>query len=115
MGDGPAFPLAVRRALRKLGSDIRDARRRRRIPMAVLAERALISRTTLTKVEKGDPGVSLGIYAAVLFVLGLADRVGNLASAETDAVGLALEEERLPERIRLPRARGGRAEGKGAP
>jgi transcriptional regulator with XRE-family HTH domain len=82
--------------------------------MAVLAERALISRTTLTKVEKGEPGVSLGIYAAVLFVLGLADRLGDLASAETDAVGLALEEERLPERIRLPRTRGGRAEGTGA-
>jgi transcriptional regulator with XRE-family HTH domain len=101
-------PLAVRRVLRKLGGDIRDARRRRRIPMTVLAERALISRTTLTNVEKGDPGVSLGVYATVLFVLGFADRLGEIAAAETDAVGLALEEERLPERVRLPRARGSR-------
>jgi transcriptional regulator with XRE-family HTH domain len=99
------LPLPVRRALGKLGGDIRDARRRRRIPMEIFAERALISRTTLTRVEKGDPGVSLGIYATVLFVLGLSDRVGELAAPETDVVGLALEEERLPERIRLPRAR----------
>jgi transcriptional regulator with XRE-family HTH domain len=106
-------PAQVRRILRKLGADIRDARRRRRIPTAVLAERALISRPTLTKVEKGDPGVSLGTYATVLFVLGLADRLGDLAAAEGDAVGLALEEERLPERIRLPRARR-RTEGEGA-
>jgi transcriptional regulator with XRE-family HTH domain len=101
----PTPPLAVRRVLRKLGGDIRDARRRRRIPMAVLAERALISRTTLTNVEKGDPGVSLGAYATVLFVLGFADRLGEIVAAETDAVGLALEEERLPERVRLPRVR----------
>jgi hypothetical protein len=36
-----------------------------------MAERAFISRNTLGKVEKRDPGVSLGIYATVLFVLGL--------------------------------------------
>ncbi len=77
--------------------------------MSVLAERALISRTTLTNVEKGDPGVSMGIYAAVLFVLGFADRLGELAAASTDALGLALEEERLPERVRLPGTRGKRA------
>ena len=64
------LPIPVRRALGKLGTDIRDARRRRRIPTAVMAERALISRMTLNKVEKGNPGVSLGIYATVLFVLG---------------------------------------------
>ena len=48
-----ALPIPVRRALRKLGQDIKDARKRRRIPMALLAERARISRATLTKVEKG--------------------------------------------------------------
>ena len=36
-----------------------------------MAERALISRMTLNKVKKGDPNVSLGIYATVLFVLGM--------------------------------------------
>jgi len=42
-------PIPVRRALRKLGQDVRDARLRRCIPTAVMAERASISRTTLTK------------------------------------------------------------------
>ena len=63
------MPLPVRHALRKLGRDIRDARRRRRIPTAIAAQRASISRTTLVKLEKGDPGVAIGIYATVLFVL----------------------------------------------
>ena len=96
-----ALPLPVRRALRKLGGDIRDARLRRRIPVAVAAERASISRMTLNKVEKGDSGVALGIYATVLFVLGLADRLGELADVKNDATGLQLEEEHLPKRIRV--------------
>lgn len=108
MENGPAsaqFPVPVIRALRKLGHDIRDARRRRRIPVALLAERASISRTTLSKVEKGAPGVSMGVYATVLFVLGLADRIGALADPGTDTLGLELEEQRLPQRIRTPRRR----------
>ena len=96
-------PIPVGRALRKLGHDIRDARRRRRIPVAILAERASVSRTTLNKVEKGEPGVSLGNYATVLFVLGMIDRLVDIADPRHDAVGLELEEENLPQRIRLPR------------
>ena len=96
-------PIPVSRALRKLGHDIRDARRRRRIPVAILAERASVSRTTLNKVEKGAPGVSLGIYATVLFVLGMIDRLADIADPRHDSVGLELDEENLPERIRLPR------------
>jgi DNA-binding XRE family transcriptional regulator len=99
-------PVPVTRAVRKLGHDIRDARRRRRIPAAILAERASISRTTLHKVEQGDPGVSLGIYATVLFVLGMIDRLAAMADPKLDAVGLELEEEHLPERIRLARQHG---------
>ena len=99
-------PIPVTRAIRKLGHDIRDARRRRRIPATILAERASISRTTLHKMEQGDPGVSLGIYATVLFVLGMIDRPGDLADPKHDSVGLELEEEHLPERIRLARRHG---------
>lgn len=96
------LPIPVKRALRKVGQDIRDARLRRRIPMALMAERARISRVTLTKVEKGDPSVSLGIYASVLFVLGLSSRLADLCDASSDMVGRMLEEEKLPKRIRLP-------------
>jgi transcriptional regulator with XRE-family HTH domain len=97
------LPVPVRRALRKLGSDIRDARLRRRIPVAVAAERASIGRSTLNRVENGDPNVALGIYATVLFVLGLVDRIGDLADIRNDATGLQLEEELLPKRIRTPK------------
>ena len=72
-------PAPEVRALRKLGHDIRDARRRRSIPVAILAEQASISRMTLNKVEKGDPGVSGGTYATILFALGMIDRFGDVA------------------------------------
>ncbi len=97
------LPIPVTRVLRKLGHDIRDARRRRRIPVALLAERASISRTTLHKVEQGHSGVSLGACATVLFCLGMADRLADVADVRHDSVGLAMEEERLPQRIRLSR------------
>ena len=64
-------PIPVARSLRKLGSDLRDACRRRRISTQIMAERAGISRTTLSKAEEGDPGVSMGTFATLLFVLGL--------------------------------------------
>jgi hypothetical protein len=94
------LPIPVRRALRKLGHDIRDARRRRRIPVVTAAQRASISRTTLVKIEKGDPGVAIGIYATVLFVMGMVERVSELADPKSDQAGLQLEEEHLPQRIR---------------
>ena len=96
-----ALPIPVNSALRKLGADIRDARLRRRIPVAVMAQRAFISRTTLVKVEKGSPGVAMGTYAAILFALGMIDKLRELASAKSDEIGLALEEERLPKRIEI--------------
>jgi transcriptional regulator with XRE-family HTH domain len=95
------LPIPVGKALKKLGSDIHDARRRRRITMELMAERAGISRTTLTKVEKGDASVALGIYASVLFVLGMSERLADLADIKSDETGLMLDEENLPVRIRL--------------
>jgi len=98
------YPVPVRRALRKLGQDLRDARRRRRIPTDILAERASISRTTLSRIEKGADGVALGNYANVLFALGLISRLEGLADVRDDSVGLELDEEQLPQRIRRPKS-----------
>ncbi len=94
------LPLPTKRALRKLGQDIKNARIRRRIPMKLMAEKASISRTTLTKVEKGDPAVALGIYATILFVLGFTARLSDLADVKDDSFEKPIEEEYLPKRIR---------------
>src|SRR3989304_4788100 len=98
-------PVPVKRALGKLGHDLRDARRRRRIPMWLAAERASMSRATLSKIEKGDEGVSLGAYAKILFVLGMIRRLAEVADPKFDELGLGLEAESLPRRIRIPRSK----------
>lgn len=94
------LPIPVSRALRKLGHDIKDARRRRRLPMFIVTQRASISEPTLIRIEKGDPKVAIGSYVTVLFVLGMADRIADLVDPKNDPVGLQLEEENLPKRIR---------------
>jgi transcriptional regulator with XRE-family HTH domain len=99
-----ALPQPVRRALRKLGTDISVARRRRDISTVLMAERAFITRNTLAKVEKGEPGVSLGVYASVLFVLGMTDRLAAMVDPARDPLGQDLAESHLPKRIRTPRA-----------
>ena len=59
------------RILSSLGENIKLARLRRILSTEILAEMAGISRATLTKVEKGSSSVAMGIYASVLFALGL--------------------------------------------
>ena len=94
-------PAAVRRVLRKLGADIHDARRRRKLPMAIVAERAFTSRSTLQKIEAGDANVGIGIYASVLQALGLLDGLGDVADIARDEVGQMLSSAALPKRVRL--------------
>lgn len=96
-------PAAVQRALRKLGADLHDARRRRRLPMAIVAERAFTSRSTLQRIEAGDSTVSIGIYAAVLHALGLIDGLSQVADIRNDSVGQALASAELPKHIHLRR------------
>lgn len=93
--------IPTQKAFRKLGQDIKDSRCRRRIPMSLMSERTGLSRGTIGKIEKGDPSVSIGGYGAVLFVLGLTDRLADLVDIQYDLVGRRLDEERLPKRVRL--------------
>lgn len=102
------LPRAARHALVKLGADIAVARKKRRISTISMAERAFISRGTLYKVEKGDPTVSMGIYATVLGILGLADGLAGVADRRDDTLGLDIEEDRLPRKIMSPGRKGKR-------
>lgn len=106
MSNSLNLTIPAKRALKKLGSDIRAARLRRRIPTALMSERAMISRPTLLKIENGDPTVSMGAYVSVLFVLGLTDELADLADLKTDTLGRILDAEQLPKRVRLKKDEG---------
>ena len=95
------MPPYVRRSLTKFGRDISIARRKRGLTIQMMAERAGVHKTTYLRAEKGDPSVSMAVYAMALFVLGLGDALGDLVDQRKDDTGLLLELEYLPKRIRV--------------
>jgi transcriptional regulator with XRE-family HTH domain len=104
------LPIPVHKVLRRLGKNISDARRRRRITMELMSERCGFSRLTLSKIEKGESSVSMGAYASALFVLGMSEHLRRVADASHDIVGRELEEENLPKRIRTPQGKKGKVD-----
>src|SRR6266540_1068248 len=98
-----ALPAPAAKAIELLASDIAAARKRRRVPQRLLAQRMMVSRATLQRLERGDTSVSLGVLATALWALGLIDRLAALASPDQDLVGKGEELKRLPQRARAPR------------
>lgn len=91
------------RLLSDLGERFRLARKRRRLSNAVVAQRAGISRSSLYKVEAGDPGATLGTYLRVLAVLGLEGDIAALAA--DDKLGRKLQDLALEPSPSSPRRR----------
>src|ERR1700730_151639 len=90
------MPARVRRSLAKLGADLSVARRKRHLTAEMIAERVGVAKATYLKVERGDPTVSMGVYAMTLFVLGFPDAFADIADPRRDDTGLLLDVERLP-------------------
>ena len=79
--------------LTEFGENIKLARLRRKLSAMQVAERADISRPTLASIEKGTPGVAMGAYVQVLFVLGLEKDL--LKVATDDTLGRKLHDAKL--------------------
>jgi transcriptional regulator with XRE-family HTH domain len=97
----PSLLPKLRRLLLRLGENLKLARLRRKYSAEIVAQRAGITRVTLSKVEKGDPGVSLGIYARVMQVLRLEDDLARLAL--DDVLGRKLQDAGLTPKRRAPK------------
>jgi transcriptional regulator with XRE-family HTH domain len=99
----PKLLPRLSRLLAGLGANIRLARLRRGHSAETVAQRAGITRGTLTRVERGDPAVSLGIYARVLQALRLENDLAAIAA--DDALGRKLQDAGLEPARRASRAR----------
>ena len=99
------LPTAVKRSLSKFGSDLSTARRKRGLTMLAVAERMGVAKNTYLRAEKGDHRVGLGVYAMALFVLGFGSPLGTLIDVSRDDTGLLLDQERLPKRVHMKKAR----------
>ncbi|MCZ4288425.1 helix-turn-helix transcriptional regulator [Hoeflea alexandrii] len=101
--------LNARRALEALGANIKTARRKRRISVQGFAERVGVSESTISRLEKGDDGVSIGTLAMACLVLGEIGRISDFLDPGSDDTGLLLDRQALPKRI--DRKRGSRPTG----
>src|SRR2546430_1370848 len=97
----PSILPRLARLISGAGENIKKARLRRAFSSETVAERAGITRKTLYRVERGDPAVSLGVYARVLQALRLENDLGSIAS--DDVLGRKLQDASLEPKQRAPK------------
>ena len=93
-----SMPAAVLAKLRALGENLAIARKRRREPLKSWSQRIGVSEPTLMHMEKGDPSVSMGVYATALWLIGRSQALAELAAPEHDLGALEAD-------VRVARAR----------
>lgn len=91
---------AIRRSLRLVGEDVSTWRKLRGLTQAQLADRAGVSRDTLTRLERGDGGVSVENMLKVLRGLGVLDALTKSLDPYESDVGRLRSEQELPRRVR---------------
>ena len=101
---GKKLTRGLEQDLQLVGEQLRLARLRRNLSMDQIAQRASCSIPTLSKVEKGDPTVSMGIYLRVLHALGLEKDILKLAAEDPlgrnlQDLGLTLKRQRATKSI----------------
>jgi transcriptional regulator with XRE-family HTH domain len=89
----------------QMGENIKLSRLRRKFSAEQVAERANISRPTLSAIEKGMPTVSIGYYLLVLQVLGLENDF--LFLANDDILGRKLQDLGISVKQRAPKRKNG--------
>lgn len=93
-----AFPPEVARVLDELGEGLKIARQRRRQSQADFAERLMVSRATLQRMERGDPSVALATWVAAAWLLGRLSDFQRVFNPDYDEAGKRLERQYLPRR-----------------
>ena len=78
------LPAEAVASLATLGENLALARVRRRESQREWARRMGISPPTLIRMERGDPTVSMGIYATALWMMGRANALAELAEPAKD-------------------------------
>jgi transcriptional regulator with XRE-family HTH domain len=96
-----SFVPRVRRLLAGFGDHLKLARLRRRYSAETVAQRAGITRPTLSKIEQGDPSVSLGAYVRVMQALRLEGDIEKLAA--DDELGRKLQDAEITPKLRAPK------------
>lgn len=95
---GTKLPRKLEQKMQIVGEKIKLPRLRRNLSVAQIAERATCSPLTVSRIEKGSPTVSIGIYLRVLYALQLEGDI--LLLAKDDELGRRLQDLSLINRHR---------------
>jgi hypothetical protein len=100
------LPAQAVTALQALGTNLALARARRKESLRAWAQRLGVSVRTVQRLEAGDPGVGMGVYAAALWLMGRAEALPDLADPALDRGALVMAVHEARERLasRRPRA-----------
>lgn len=79
-----SLPPVVLRSLRQLGENLAVARIRRHETQSEWARRMGVSRPTLIRMEQGDPGVGIGLFATALWLMGRVEVLPEVAAPAED-------------------------------
>jgi transcriptional regulator with XRE-family HTH domain len=93
-------PSSSVRALKRLGSNISKARRRRRWTQQAMAEQIGASVSTVRRMEAGDPGIAVQYLVSVLSAFGEIEQLNDLLDTRRDVIGQLLQDGELPQRVR---------------
>lgn len=96
------------KGLAALGEQLALARLRRKQSQRVWAQRIGVSVPTLASMERGEPGVSMGVYATALWLMGRTQALSALADPQFD-LGALESDVRAAAKERQRRSRRGRA------
>lgn len=88
-------------SLARLGARIREARSRRNLRQADLAQKIGRTRATVAAVEQGSATTEIGAYVSALWVLGLLQELELVADPTLDRDGQALSYSPVEKRVRV--------------
>ena len=94
------LPASVGQCIRQLGESLRTARIRRRLSQKDLAALMQVSIGTVQRLERGDPGVSIGNIAMAFLCLSSLDKLAKVLEPSADEIGNAADRFRQPQRVR---------------
>ena len=96
-------PVAVKLAARSIGESVATWRKLYGITSQELADRASVSRTTLSRLENGDPSVSFETFLRVCRGLGVLDGIPEAVDPYETDLGRIRADQALPQRVRKPK------------
>jgi len=99
-----SMPRPALMALREFGLNLATGRVRRKESLRSWAQRLEVSVSTLRRMEAGDPGVSIGVYATALWMMNMAGDLAQLARPEKDVGAISSEIDAIRQRLERSRA-----------